>query len=60
MLKLNSHGTVGYINKDSIIMVTPEGLGSNVRLSDGSKVFVDESPEEVIKLMKPAPKKKEV
>ena len=60
MLKLNSHGTVDYINKDSIIMVTPEGLGSNVRLSDGSKVFVDESPEEVIKLMKPAPKKKEV
>lgn len=60
MLKLYSNGTVGYVNKDAIIMIKPEGLGSTIRLCDGTSIFVDEAPDAILKLMKPAPKKKEV
>lgn len=60
MLKLNSNERVIYVNKDAIMLMIPTGEGTSLRLFDGTLICVDESPDAILKLMKPAPKKKEV
>lgn len=60
MLKLHSNGEVTYVNKDAIVLMISGSEGSNLRLTVGPSIYVDETPEEILKLMKPVPKKKEV
>lgn len=60
MLKLYSNGEVTYVNPEAIVLMIPTSEGSMIRLTAGPSIYVNETPDAILKLMKPVPKKKEV